>query len=161
MANEPRTLAETARWLVGRRSWFDNGAHYCYGIFSLDGSELIGEMTLMRRPFPNEFGIGYWVDVEQTGRGYGTECSAAITRLAFEHMAAELIQAELATENDASRAIPKRLGYTHECTRARRYVDCNKERHDLEVFTLFAKDYEGSPSKAFAYEPLDAVGRAF
>ena len=158
MKCEPRSLEDTARWLIGRRAWFDEGVHYCYGMFSPDGSELIGEMTLQKHAFPHEFELGYWIDIEHTGHGYGIEGTAVLTRLCFEYLEAELIEINYARENAASGTIPKRLGYTHECTRARRYVDCNGDRHDLEAYILFREDYARSPSAKFQYEPLDALG---
>ena len=158
MKSEPRSLEDTARWLIGRRAWFDERTHFIYGMFTPDGSELIGEMTLQKHGFPHEFEIGYWVDIEHTGKGYGLEGSAVLTRLAFEHHAAALIEINFASENAASGSIPRKLGYTHEGTRANRYVDCNGDRHDLDAYVLFEKDYETSPSKGYDYEPLDALG---
>jgi len=154
MKGEPRSLEQTLRWLMGRRTWFNNNVHYCYGIFSPDGSQLIGEMTLQKHTFKGEFEIGYWIDIEHTGHGYGLECSAVLTRLCFEQLAAELVEINFARENAASGVIPKRLGFTHECTRAMRYVDCNGARHDLECFVLFRADFEGSPSESFDHETL-------
>lgn len=158
MNSEPRSLEDTARWLIGRRAWFDEGKHYIYGMFTPDESELIGEMTLQKHNFPNEYEIGYWVDVEHTGKGYGLEGSAVLTRLAFEHLSAALIEINFASGNAASGTIPKKLGYTHECTRAKRYVDCNGDRHDLEAYILFDRDFKSSASKNYEYEAFDALG---
>lgn len=155
MKSEPRSLEDTTRWLAGRREWFIEGAHFCYGMFSPDNSELIGEMTIINHAALGEFEIGYWVGIEHTGNGYALEGSAVLTRLCFERLEAELIEINFASENGASGAIPKRLGYSHECTRANRYVDCNGERHDLEAYILFRDDYAGSPPESFEYEVLD------
>lgn len=158
MRNEPRDLDATRAWLEQRREWFCADKNLCYAMFTLEDNTLVGEMTLMNSPFPGEFEFGYWVDVEHTGRGYATEGSAALIRWVFEGLSGALIEAKVASPNAASIAVPKRLGFRHECTRARRYVDCEDVRHDMETFVLFADDYPGSPAVEFALTARDAEG---
>ncbi len=159
MKHEPRSLEETGEWLRGRRTWFDEDEHYCYGVFTPDESALIGETMLLKRSGPDALEIGYWIDVRQTGNGFATEAAAAMTRIAFEIAGAELVEICCAPENEASAAVPAKLGYEHEATLKRRYVDCDDARHDFMIWSLFAEDYDRSPARELELRAFDASRR--
>ena len=61
-----------------------------------------------------KFDIGYWCRAECQGKGLVTEAANALTRYAFNQLAARRVQILHAADNDASRGIPERLGYTLE-----------------------------------------------
>lgn len=58
-----------------------------------------------------EFEIGYWVRTSARGKGYATEAANALTRYAFNALAARKVIITHAEGNDASAAVIKRLGY--------------------------------------------------
>ena len=149
MKDEPRALEETADWLRARRESFDGGEDWCYGVFSPDESELIGETMLFGRAGPDALEIGYWTDVTQTRRGYCTEGAAAMARIAFEVFAVDRVEIWCAPGNPASAAIPAKLGFEHEATLKRRMVDTEGVRLDLMVWSLFAHDYPDSHANDF------------
>ncbi len=60
------------------------------------------------------FEIGYWVRQSAQGKGYATECGAALTRYAFEVMGARHVTIEHADGNDASRRVIEKLGFVKE-----------------------------------------------
>jgi RimJ/RimL family protein N-acetyltransferase len=159
MKDEPRTLEETATWLERRREWFESGENFPYAMLLAEDESLVGEMTLMQRGFPREFEIGYWVDVAHARNGFASEGTAALARLAFEFLGAELVEIHLAAGNEASRGVPERLGFSHECTRRQRYVDCTGDRHDLEAYVLFERDFWNGPCAHASIEALDAGGK--
>jgi RimJ/RimL family protein N-acetyltransferase len=159
MKSEPRTLEETGEWLRGRRAWFDRDEHYSYALFSPDESTLIGEAMLLGRAGPDALEVGHWIDVDQGGNGYATEATAAMTRAAFELAGVDRVEIWCAPGNPASAAVPRKLGYEHEATLADRGVNCDGERHDLMVWSLFAKGYPDSVSNDLTLQAFDALGR--
>lgn len=61
-----------------------------------------------------KFEIGYWARAGFQGRGLMTEAVNALTRYAFNELAARRVQIIHAAGNDASRRVIERLGYTLE-----------------------------------------------
>lgn len=57
------------------------------------------------------FEIGYWVRTSARGKGYATEAANALTRFAFNALAARKVIITHADGNDASAAVIRRLGY--------------------------------------------------
>ena len=60
--------------------------------------------------------IGYWIAQNRQGKGLITTACQAILHHAFTHLALNRIAILCATGNHRSRAIPMRLGFTHEGT---------------------------------------------
>lgn len=60
--------------------------------------------------------IGYWLAEEHQGRGIMTKCCRALVDFAFREYEMNRVEIRAAVENHKSRAIPERLGFTHEGT---------------------------------------------
>ena len=60
------------------------------------------------------FEIGYWVRQNAQGNGYATEATNALLRYAFNKLKANRVSIEHVEGNDASRAVIRKLGFTHE-----------------------------------------------
>ena len=60
------------------------------------------------------FNIGYWVSKSAQGKGYATEAANALTRYAFNALAARHVVIEHAQGNEASRHIIDKLGFVKE-----------------------------------------------
>ena len=58
--------------------------------------------------------IGYWIRADAIGRGFATELTAVLTRVGFELCGLARIDLQIEPGNDRSRAIPRKLGFTHE-----------------------------------------------
>jgi len=160
MAQEPRSLEDTAEWLRGLRAMFDRSEHFRYPVWTRDGSALVGENMLLDRVGPGGLEIGYLTHLGHEGMGYAREATVAMIRLAFEVHGVERVEIHCAPENTASAAIPARLGFTCEAILTRRFRDTTDTPRDLMVWTLFAKDYARS---TLGHQPLqawDCLGRA-
>jgi RimJ/RimL family protein N-acetyltransferase len=90
---------------------FSLGKEWVYGMFSPDGSEVLGGCGLYPRVGPGAIEIGYWLSAMHTGRGLATEAAAALTRLAFTDPAVEHVEIRCDRGNEASIRVPRRLGY--------------------------------------------------
>ncbi len=61
-----------------------------------------------------QFGLCYFIRRTQRGKGYATQASRALTRLAFETLQAKKVMIYCDEENPASLRIPQKLGFSLE-----------------------------------------------
>jgi RimJ/RimL family protein N-acetyltransferase len=155
----PQPLAETVALLRTFRGRFDLGKDFAYGIFSRDESEVLGGTGLHRRD-EGSLEIGYWIRTDHAGQGLGTEAAAALTRVAFELCGVERVDIRCDPANAASRAIPRKLGYTEEATLRRRLhgPEGDPRRRDAVMYSMFAEELEGSAASTARFEAYDALG---
>lgn len=77
--------------------------------------ELIGDFVLVNSsPGDRAAEIGFMLLARHQGRGYATEASRAILRLAFEELGLHRVFARLEPRNEASAAVLERLGMRRE-----------------------------------------------
>lgn len=79
--------------------------------------------------------IGYWLGEEYNGKGIMTSVVRDLIIIGKEFYSLQKVDIRCATDNKRSRAIPERLGFTHEGTlmNAERLYD---RWHNLEVYGL-------------------------
>jgi RimJ/RimL family protein N-acetyltransferase len=58
-----------------------------------------------------EVDTGSWLGQRHQGKGYGTEMRAAVAMLMFDHLKAEQMTSGAFTDNTASQAVSRKLGY--------------------------------------------------
>ena len=160
MKDEPRTLQQTAQWLRGHRAAFDLGQMYRYAVFDIDEQNLLGENMLLSRVGPGAFEIGYWTHKDAIGKGFASESSCAMIRVAFEIEKVERVEIVCSPENSASASIPAKLGFKHEATLKRRAKDSEGRLCDLMIWNLFASDYRSSPAANVTIRAFDCMGEA-
>ena len=158
MKDEPRSLQQTAQWLRGHRAAFDLEQMYRYAVFDAEEQNLVGENMLLARVGPGGLEIGYWTHKDAIGKGFATEASSAMIRVAFEIEKVKRVEIMCAPENKASALIPARLGFTHEATLKKRALDSQGDTCDLMVWSLFAADYPSSPAANIAFKAFDCMG---
>lgn len=156
MKDEPRALAETVNWLREIRAMFDRSEHFRFGVFLKDGT-LVGENMLLQRVGPDAFEIGYLTLLGFEGKGFASEASSAMVRLAFEHYGARRLEIHHAAMNEASAGIPRRLGFAHEATLREHFDDTEGTPHDAWIWCLHRVDYPGTPSAALEMDLFDAM----
>ena len=158
MKDEPRSLAATVDWVRGLRALFDRGEHFRFGVFGQDGS-LIGENMLLQRVGPNALEIGYLTHLGFDGKGYATEASAAMVKLAFELYGARRLEIHHAADNPASGVIPERLGFTREATLRNHMEDIDGRLHDAVIWCLHIGDYPGTLAAGTEVRMFDPLGQ--
>jgi len=158
MKDEPRSLQQTALWLRGHRAAFDLDEMYRYAVFDASEKNLLGENMLLARVGPGGLEIGYWTHKDAIGRGFATEATSALIRVAFEIKKVERVEIMCTPENTASASIPARLGFTHEATLKKRALDSDGVSRDLMVWSLFSADYPSSPAASTALRAFDCMG---
>lgn len=156
---EPEPLDAKVALLRHFRGRFDLGQDFVYGVFTLDGSAVVGGTGLHTRVGEDAFEIGYWIRASRIGEGLATELSAALTRVAFEVCEVDRVEIRVDPANERSRAIPLKLGYREEAQLRRRLPGRQDgELRDLILFTLFRDGYPGSPSASAQVDAFDALG---
>jgi [ribosomal protein S5]-alanine N-acetyltransferase len=93
--------------------------------------------------------IGYWVDSELAGRGVATVATALATGHAFGDGGLHRLEATVAPENLASRAVLTHLGFRDEGL-LRRYLHVGGAWHDHVLFALTREDVPGGTVELLA-----------
>ena len=153
---DPTSLEEKVELLRGFRGRFDLGQDFVYGIFLADESEAIGGTGLHTRSGEGSFEIGYWIRASRVGQGYCAEATAALTRVGFELCQVARIEIRVDPANEASLAIPRKLGFVEEGTLRGVFHGSGgvPRQSDAVVFALLRGEFEhGVELKAF-----DAAG---
>ena len=91
--------------------------------------------------------IGYWLARDFTGRGLMTDCVRRTIQFAFYELNMKRVEIRCAVHNAKSRAIPERLGFTHEGT-LRGAQLLHGQWVDLAVYGLLISDDHPSTSSA-------------
>jgi RimJ/RimL family protein N-acetyltransferase len=117
---EPAPLAELEARIARFSSNFDAGREWLWAILSRDERELLGGLGLYPRSATarvplvdaDRVEIGYWLGTGATGRGYATEAVQALLAIADALPGISRIEIRCDPRNEASVAIPRRLGFT-------------------------------------------------
>jgi RimJ/RimL family protein N-acetyltransferase len=139
------------------RANFDSDKDYTYGIFDLQEKQLLGGSGLHTRLSGEALEIGYWIHVDHVNKGYATELSTALTRVAFEVCAVERMEIHCSADNLRSASVPRKLGYVHEGNR-RRLGWTAGQPVDSMVWSMFRDEYESSSCKDIRLQAFDAIG---
>ncbi|RYD50131.1 MAG: GNAT family N-acetyltransferase [Verrucomicrobiaceae bacterium] len=129
-----RTAEDTRAFLAHQLQRFSRGESLHATIFQ-DG-RIAGVAGFNSIDHINGIGyIGYWLGEEFNGRGIMTAVVRDLVEIGRDHYSLQKIDIRCATANLRSRAIPERLGFSHEGTlrRAERVYD---QWYDHEVYAL-------------------------
>jgi RimJ/RimL family protein N-acetyltransferase len=115
----PVPLPDLEDRLAGFAADFAAAREWRFAIFSSDQDELYGEVDLFFRSpegrvplaSADRLEIGYWLRGEVTGRGYATEAARAMIAVATTLPAMRSIEIRCDPRNEASAAVPRRLGF--------------------------------------------------
>jgi RimJ/RimL family protein N-acetyltransferase len=154
--DDPQPLETKVELLRAFRGRFDLGQDFVYGVFSPDESEAVGGTGLHTRRGEGVLEIGYWIRASRTGNGLCTEATAAVTRVGFEVCEVERIEIRVDPANDASLAIPRKLGFVEEGTLRGVLHDAGgtPRASDAVVFALLRGEFD----RGVALEAFDATG---
>jgi RimJ/RimL family protein N-acetyltransferase len=161
---EPTSLQIKIERLRQFRGNFDLGRDFVYGIFDLAERSVLGGTGLHTRAEKTAPGfaareIGYWIHKDHTNQGLATEVSAALTKVAFEVDVVDRVEIHCDPINVRSAAVPRKLGYQHEATLARRLRTSEGTPRETMVWTLFAGDYPDTPCALADVAAYDVIGR--
>lgn len=157
---EPVPLEEKVALLRTFRGRFDLGQEFVFGVLDPDTGRVLGGTGLHPRGDDGSLEIGYWIRADAVGQGYATELAAALARVAIEACGAHRVDILVEPGNEASLAVPRKLGFTEEARLRRRLpgADASAPRRDAVVFTLLAEELYSTPAGSARYDAWDAAG---
>ncbi len=124
--------ASSADWDAGRACRFairERVSKHFLGVVGLEALAHLHESTE----------LGYWLRTDAMGRGYMTEAARTLLHWAFGPVNAHRVRVAAATNNHASLAVSRRLGFHFEGV-ARQAERCMGRWLDHAVFSLIATD---------------------
>jgi RimJ/RimL family protein N-acetyltransferase len=124
-----------ADW-VGRK-------HFFIGVFLKSSRDFVGNIYLgvVSWKMP-EYSLGYFADVAHEGKGYITEATNAVLKLAFGPMEAHRVRLQVSGSNQRSIALALRCGFSQEghLRAAKRNPDGTYD--DTLLFGLLKAEYD-------------------
>lgn len=83
---------------------------------------------------------GIYVIPEKSGKGLGTTAGELIIDYAFKQLGVHRFEGSFLGDNDASRKLHEKLGFTHESTK-RDFLYLNREHKDLVINSLLREEW--------------------
>jgi RimJ/RimL family protein N-acetyltransferase len=136
----PDKLSVLERRLDNFVNQFEAREQFIYAIEDRATGQLLGGIGLYNRIAPGVLEIGYWMRSDVTGRGYATEASEALMRVAFIDCEVTRLEIRVDPNNARSVAIPKRLGFRHRETFDRDPLFPNEQRQ-MAAWEMLSSEY--------------------
>ncbi len=129
-----------------QRDW-DNGSAARFFVQPRDTNQVIGVVSLENcTPTHRNCYLGYWLHVDQWGKGLMTEAAAAALEFAYEQMLAHRVTCAAGQENIRSLRVIERLGFEFEGTaRDAEWIDRRWISHS--VYSLLAHEWRTSAAR--------------
>ena len=107
----PRELAD--RWIASTATDLEDGTGYHLAITGHDADQeiLVGVVGLRVDRTNRVAHLGYWVGRQYWGHGVATEAAKRLVHWGFANLDITLIEADVATDNPASAAVLRRIGF--------------------------------------------------
>jgi 8-oxo-dGTP diphosphatase len=107
----PRDLAD--RWILSTAEDLALGTAWHLAITGQEGEQevLVGVVGLHADPVTRTGRLGYWVGRRFWGHGVATEAAGRLVRWGLANLELDRITAEVATDNPASAAVLRRIGF--------------------------------------------------
>ncbi len=114
---------------------------YTFYIFRAADNALMGGISLnnVRRGVSHGCSIGYWIGEPYARQGYMTEALGLLLPFAFDSLMLHRIEAACLPDNEASKALLRKIGFQEEGF-ARRYLRINGEWCDHVLFAMLGAD---------------------
>jgi len=156
--DEPESVEEKTARLRMFRGRFDLDQDYVYAIFDRDETCVLGGSGLHTRAGEDALEIGYWIHADHLNKGYATEASMALAKVAFEVNDVARVEIHCSPKNLASATVPRKLGFTHEATLPRRGPEKDGVPVDSMIWAMHADQYRGSPPSKMNLSAFGALG---
>ncbi len=152
----PRSLAD--EWIASTAKELAEGSAFNLAITGRDGEQetLVGVVSL-RTEKARTGVLGYWVGRRFWSHGVATEAAGKLARWAFANLDLDRITADVATDNPASGAVLRRVGFRHVGEGRRHYLARGGEV-DTWHFEATRDDLFGVPEAGVADVPDRAAG---
>lgn len=151
----PRDLAD--EYIESTRQSLAQGSNYALAITGREGEhEILVGVVGLRVDAPRKVGrLGYWVGRRFWGHGVATEAAGRLARWAFANLDIDLLEASVITDNPASAAVLRRLGFRQVAEGTDKFVARGGE-HPVWCFEATRDDIFGhaAPEQEDGTKPL-------
>jgi RimJ/RimL family protein N-acetyltransferase len=156
-ADEPKTLGEKLLEVRQWRAAFDRDQSWHWAVVAADDGELAGAIVMNPVRDTETVDTGGWVGHTRVRRGFQTDATAAVVRVAFEVLGMTRVQAATHPDNDRSNALMRKLGFTHEATT--RHLEQGRRQDEL-LWSILADEWPTTFAAEVAGEAraFDALG---
>ncbi len=104
--------------------------------------QMVGTAGIHQMQVDNDAQIGYWLDQNQTGKGYARAAAALIANYFFEHTAQTMVSICCLPENLPSARVALSLGFTH----LERRLGCHSDKtKTVDVYALTRSEWGKNP----------------
>ena len=101
----------------------------------IDGETFIGTFSIHSIEENNHIGeIGYWLNKDVRGHGYGSIGSRMVTNYAFETLGLRRLAGMVDNDNEASKKVLLGAGYAHEGLMKSRVTRADGRQIDMDLF---------------------------
>ncbi|HXT81777.1 MAG TPA: bifunctional GNAT family N-acetyltransferase/(deoxy)nucleoside triphosphate pyrophosphohydrolase [Acetobacteraceae bacterium] len=140
----PRDLAD--RWVVSTGEQLTQGTAYHLAITGqeVDQEVLVGVVGLQIDRTTRTGHLGYWVGRRFWGLGVATEAAGKMVRWGFANLDLDRIGADVATDNPASAAVLRRIGF-RQTSEGEEHFESRKAQHPVWRFEATRDDVFGHP----------------
>ena len=118
-----------------------DGRAYAFFLFRARDNALVGGATLSRvqRGVAMSCSLGYWIGAPHARRGHTSAGVRRLARFAFDDLGLHRVEAACQPDNEPSRTLLAKVGFTHEGL-ARSYLKIDGDWRDHLLFGLVAGD---------------------
>jgi RimJ/RimL family protein N-acetyltransferase len=110
-----RTEKDAKKMIANFVEDWQKGHHHFMGVFLKEPERFVAQIYIgLVNKTVNEFGIGYFSDVNHEGKGYVTEAVNAVVKVLFEQLNAHRLRIETDDTNTRSIGVAERCGFTQE-----------------------------------------------
>ena len=151
----PRDLAD--EWILSTRRELSQGSAYHLAITGREGEhEVLVGLVGLRVDLKQRCGrLGYWVGRRFWGHGVATEAGGRLARWALANLNLDRLEAGVATDNPASAAVLRRIGFRQTGEATEHFVARGGE-HPVWHFTATRDDIYGQAEAAQQAEEAGA-----
>lgn len=138
----PKDLADLRERFGLWRGRLDGGPSYRFALVERSSGSFIGTMGLRCAEPLFQVELGYWLAEEVWGKGYGTEAIRLADYLAFRHLSATVVTAEVFVGNQGSCRVLEKNGFQRQRT-VRRVPELppTDPGHERWIYTLTLGDF--------------------
>ena len=134
-AQQSATRESINVFLSAAEEQWENGTEFQFVIRRSGSQPILGCFGLHARLGPRALEIGYWLHVDEVGRGTATAVARALTETALSLSQVDRVEIRCDAANARSAAIPARLGYRLETREQRPHATPGEtETHLIWVF---------------------------
>jgi RimJ/RimL family protein N-acetyltransferase len=142
---EPETIDLKEDRVFQFRKRFLAHDDYTMAIFNLNETGLLGSTGLHTRLPGNALEVGYWVNVNQAGKGLCTHVVTALTKVGFEVEGLDNMVIKCEVDNAASRRVAEKCGYNLVGTQSNFSNPYDRLLRTMNIFEITRGQYFQNP----------------